>query len=551
MSRLTGGISMLGTIFAVCAAFAGTFDLAVAPAGGRYFAGERLRRTVVCTDVGERIVCRWATALIGDQVVEASSVELTPADGTATGEFVTTIPQVNQRLPSTLALRVYVGEKVVAEREFHESIFPKEPVTLDTERGEGSSVGLFDPSGETARVLTDMKVPFVLLSSSLGLQAFSGDLIILGEGPTLLQAPAGLLAADARAHQGLAVIVLTQQEWPTDRFRPHWLPPPVEGAGSRGAEPLSTQQELTQDLEPGDLTNWRVPSAAGREGTWESATWRALALPGRGNVRNHLGAENGRASVSFLFEYLPGEGRVLVTTLPVVSAYDSEPVARILMRNLLLLATAPRPEWKRTVLWGNPEGKPLAWLRERGLRGPVNRVGLADADVVVIDGSSALSETFPKAKGEVVKGLERFVRRGGIALILGMTRETLDDYRSLLPAGLSLRKMRLREFTVDREAPLLWGVPQQALSTLRTTLANLALPEFEPGPKARALTEPPMVSRFTLGEGTVIVVQLPFWELRDEHEAPYVLAQILTNLGVRLAEPGEPGGKEERTRPLR
>ncbi len=343
----------------------------------------------------------------------------------------------------------------------------------------------------------------------------------------------------------LPVIVLAQQEWLANRFLPRWLPAPVEGAGSLNAKALSTQEELILDLQTGDLRNWRVPSVPHEEGAWGIATWRSLAVPSRGNVRNHLGAEDGRASVSSLFEHLTGEGRVLVTTLPVVSAYDSEPVARILMRNLLVLATGPKVEWQHTVFWGDPEGEPLRWLRKRGLRGPVNRVSLTDADVVVIDGLVPLATVFPKDGDEPVRGLERFLHRGGTALILGMTRKTLDDYRSLLPAGLSLRKMRLREFTVDREDPLLWGIPQQALSTLRTTLANLDLPEFEPGPKAEVVTDPPMVSCFTVGEGTVILVQLPFWELKAENEGPYVLAQILTNLGVRLAEPGESQNKEE------
>jgi len=85
----------------------------------------------------------------------------------------------------------------------------------------------------------------------------------------------------------------------------------------------------------------------------------------------------------------------------------------------------------------------------------------------------------------------------------------------------------------------MWGILQGALGTLRTRLGALDLPELERGSKAKAVTDPPMVTRFALGRGAVVVVQLPFWELKEEYEAPYVLAQILTNLGVRLAQPGE------------
>jgi len=150
-----------------------------------------------------------------------------------------------------------------------------------------------------------------------------------------------------------------------------------------------------------------------------------------------------------------------------------------------------------------------------------------------------LATVFPKDGEEPARGLERFLRRGGTALILGMTQETLADYRSLLPADLSLKRMRLGEFTMKREEPLTWGVPQHALRTLRATLGALDLPEFQPGPKAEAVTDPPMVTRSAVGEGALIVAQLPFWEVKAENGGPYVLAQMLTNLRVRLAEPGE------------
>ena len=312
----TAGLLLL-TAVGVPRAHGEEVDVVVAPAGGRYFAGEKLRRTVVCGNVEGNVLCRWATALFEDQVIEDGSLELTRDGAVATGEFVTTIPTVNQRLPFTLALRLYAGNRLLAEREFHESVFPDAPVPLDADRVEKFTFGLFDPSGATARVLTRMKVPFTPLSSSL-IQAFNGDVIIIGEGNALNRAPAVLRAVAEQARKGASVLVLAQESWPQRHLMPRWLPSPPDGAGCIRATPLSTQDELTRDLKAGDLSKWRLRSALDEEGVWEVASWGSLVVPHRGNIRLHLAAGETLMSLSLLFQYSLGEGRVLFTTLPVV-----------------------------------------------------------------------------------------------------------------------------------------------------------------------------------------------------------------------------------------
>jgi len=523
----------------------GTFgdsgQLHVVPAGGRYFAGEKIRRHVSCSlgrRPGDKVVCRWATALLGDQVIESGSLELTPAQGVAHGEFVTTMPNVNQRLPLTFAVRVYAGGKTVAGEEIQESVFPDEPALLDSDRAEKARIGLFDPSGATAQVLTRMGVAFTPLSSHLGLQAFPGDVILVGEGEAFARAPGSLSLVGDRARRGAALLVLAQASWPPPHLRPIWLAPP-EQVDFNIAEPLSAHPDLVRDLLPGDLSVWRLRPDPEEEGLWELASWQALPVPVRGNFRLHLSVAGGTMERSPLTEYLVGDGRVLVTTLPVVAAYEREPAARIMMRNLLLLATAPTTKWKRTALWGDPEGEAARWLTELGVQAQPNMVNLAETDVLLVDGSSALSETFPKHEAEMLEALERFVRRGGVALIFGLTEERLEDYRPLFPEGFSLEQREVEQVLFERTEPLLWGVPPEKLRQFVAGCEGIDIPEFERGEKAQAVTEPPVGARFLLGEGEVLLVQIPLWELADEQGASRLLSQILTNLGVPLAEPGE------------
>ena len=535
-SRVLRIVPLLAALVGSGVAGGAPADLTVAPAGGRYFAGERLRRTVVVRNLGKEVVCRWATVLLGDQVVEEGTLELTPSDGAVRGEFVTTIPGVTQRLPFTLALRVYADGKVVAERRFEESAFPREPVRLEPARLAKKRVGLFDPSGATARVLTQMQVPFTLLSSLLGLEAFGGEVIVLGEGEALGRAPTSLSQVVERARGGASVLVLAQADWPPRHLRPAWLAGP-ERPAYRTAQPLSTQGDLLRDLLPGDLREWLLRAPSGPGESAQKASWGALPVPEWGNFRLHLGVPGAGMGASALLEYRVGEGRLLLSTLPVVAAYEQEPAARILMRNLLLLATGPRAPWKRTALWGDPEGDPVRWLRAHGVEAPLNRVNLAEVDVLLVDGSSALSRTFPKHEAEMAQALARFVAGGGRAVILRMTEERLDDYRSVLPAGLTLRRAPVAQVLFARKEPLLWGVPQSALRKVAAERKSILLPEFDRGDKAEALTEPPVISRFRRGRGEVLLVQVPFRE-DDQGESSRLLSQVLTNLAVPLAEPG-------------
>ncbi len=538
---VTGALLLL-TPLTSAGALGGDGEVHVVPAGGRYFAGERLQRHVSCRlggRPGDKVVCRWGIALFDDQVVESGSLELTPAQGTAHGKFVTTMPNVPQRLPLTFAVRVYAGDQAVAGEETQEAVFPDKPVLLDSDRGEKARIGLFDPSGATARVLARMGVAFTPLSSHLGLQAFRGDVIIVGEGGAFARAPASLSLAVQRARKGASVLVLAQADWPPRHLRPPWLSPPGEVDFDLAAR-LSTHPDLIGGLLPGDLSRWRLRTHPQEEGLWELASWRAFPAPVKGNFRLHLSVPGGGMGRSCLMEYLVGDGRMLLSTLPVVAAYDGEPVARVMMRNLLLLATASVTKWKRTALWGDPEGEPVRWLGDLGVQAQLNAVNLGEVDVLLVDGTSAPAKAFPKHQAEMLEALERFVRGGGLALILGLTEERLNDYRPLLPERLSLRAAKVEQVLFERKESFLWGVPQETLKKLVGGCESIDIPEFERGEKERAVTEPPVVARFSRGEGEVLLVQIPFWGLADNKEgASRLLSQMLTNLGVSLAEPGE------------
>jgi hypothetical protein len=233
-----------------------------------------------------------------------------------------------------------------------------------------------------------------------------------------------------------------------------------------------------------------------------------------------------------------------------VACYEKEPVARVLLRNLLLLAAADRTvEWKRVALWGDPKGQLVPWLRELGLEVPLNPANLAEVDVLVLEGGASLTTFFPRHEKEQAEELMRFTGRGGTVLLIGLKAEVLPEHEGLLPRGTTLTETKVDQVLFERKEPLFWGMPPDALGRFVANWQAVMVPQFPEEAKAETLTKPPLIVRLPAGKGTVLLVQAPFGEreregLATEEQAKCLLSQILTNLGVRLSEPAG-GGKEE------
>jgi hypothetical protein len=177
-------------------------------------------------------------------------------------------------------------------------------------------------------------------------------------------------------------------------------------------------------------------------------------------------------------------------------------------------------------------------------------VNLAEVDVVVEEGGASLSTFFPKHEKEQAAELVRFTGRGGTVVMMGLKAEVLPEYEGLLPKGTTLWATKVEQVLFERKEPLLWGIPPDALGRFVAHEKAVFMPQFPKEVKEEDVTKPPLLVRLLVGKGAVLMVQVPFGpRQRQENgpadaEAKCLLSQILTNLGVRLAEPGS-GEKEE------
>ncbi len=295
----------------------------------RVFGGETVRRTIdVFNDSFEdrTVTLEWV-ATYGKEKTENGRRMLGMASG---GHEIVTIefgpPTVTERTLGGYTLRAKVGEKTVFQDRYPFTVFPRSGRTAPAD----VETRLFDPRRTTARVFAD--VPTIAELSKLGedvevlvigADALSGEARerpVIGQGAGQGAPLSDWVAAGGRA------IVLEQSAYPPDL-----VPVELSSHASTMTYPQIPPHPLLQDVEPGDLMYW---------GGDHTVTAAEPVRPTRGACTPVVvsGSRQGIAHAPLMV--VPyGDGAYILCQLRVVSKYRDEPVAAILLRNLVDFAS--------------------------------------------------------------------------------------------------------------------------------------------------------------------------------------------------------------------
>jgi hypothetical protein len=319
------------------------------------------RETVTC-------VCDWSLALPR------------PVAGTArvsirTGEQER-IP-LRFELPSTLAAGKY---ELNANTRFSNGETQHDSFTIDvlpapSNLAVSAKTALFDPRGETAKLLNRLKVRYTAVDAAADLAAY--DLLIIGKGALTVEGSAPNVAG---VHDGLNVIVFEQSANVLEQrfgFR-------TAEYGLREVFQRVPDHPVLAGLTAGHLHDWRGAATLlpprlsytlrpqhGPTVKWcgidVAHAWRCGC---RGNVASVLIEKPARGDFlaildggfglqySPLLEYREGKGRVLFCQLDVTGRTEDDPAAAALTRNLLRHGSIRQPLARREVLYvGEPAGK--------------------------------------------------------------------------------------------------------------------------------------------------------------------------------------------------
>ena len=409
-----------------------------------------------------------------------------------------------------------------------------------------AKVALFDPKGETEKLLAALGIRAELISADTDLSPF--EILVIGKGALTVGGPAPGIG---RVRDGLKAIVFEQTSDVLEKrlgFR-------VEEYGLRQLFPRVPDHPLLAGIEAANLRDWRgsatilpprlkyeMRSRYGPTVEWAGIpVTRAWRCGNRGNVASVLIEKPARGDFlpildggfslqySPLLEYREGKGMVLFCQLDVTGRTENDPTAATLVRNIMRHVS----EWKsaprrKTVYAGEPAGK--AWLESAGVT-----VRAYDSTPPSNDDVLVLGPGGGRAVAKDAAALADFVKTGGNVLAIGLDQEDA----AALPIKVTMKKAEhISSFFESFGA-----------SSLLAGIGPADIHNRDPRELALVSSGAEVIGDGVLAKAensNVVFVQMPPWQFtgsqqsnlrRTFRHAAVLLDRLLGNMGVAGSTP--------------
>ena len=305
----------------------------------------------------------------------------------------------------------------------------------------GATIALFDPVGETSRLLDEMGVRYRKVDAAADLSAY--DALIVGKNALTIHEPAPDVS---HVREGLKVVVFEQApevleqrfgfrvatyglRWVFKRVPDHPLLAGVadehlrDWRGDATIVPPRLDYKLDPKFNYAPSVRWcGIPvTRLWRCGNRGSVASALIEKPPRGDFMPIL---DGGYSLQYspLMEYREGQGMVLFCQMDVTGRTERDPVAEALARNMLSHVSAWKPATRREAVYaGEPIGKnhlELAGIATRSYEG-----GKPAANEVLVVGSGGGRELAGRAAA-----VADWIERGGHVLALGLGEQEANAF---------------------------------------------------------------------------------------------------------------------------
>ncbi len=452
-------------IFRPLAAFVREYDR-------RFFGGEWVKRTIelfndTIKDLS-RVLFRWQL-LDGSQVVAEGKEELRMLSGAHfERELRLPLPKVTNRKTLTLKLSLEAPGVANFTEHYVIELFPQNPLTLPSE----VKLALYDPKGKLERVLKGLN--FVRLK---GLGEWDGRSVLVvapkairSEKPQ--EAVIGSASPEAaqlhrRVQNGGRVLVLEQ----TDEAS-IWLPLQLSRQSSTMAFPHFPHHPITKGLTIDDLRWWRGDYTVSHCEPVRPVHAGMLPLIVTGSAEG--------VSHSPLVEVRQGKGVWLICQMKVVSKFDSEPMAKVLLQRMLNYLANYKP----------PQGE-VVCVGSESFRDQLDRLRL---DWRPLESWDDLA--YPKVRLLVLQSdgrtvlqnidrLKSFLQSGGIVLWHRPTHDEFKKAKLAFNLPLTMQPYRGASTRVEGDSELLNSLFREDLYWLGPVRSM----EWEPAPLASDMAE--------------------------------------------------------------
>jgi len=407
-------------------------------------------------------------------------------------------------------------------------------------------IALFDPNGQTRKLLDGMGIRYQPVDASTDLSAY--DILIVGKSALTAESPAPDIT---RVRDGLKVLLFEQTPDVLEKrfgFR-------VAQYGLRQVFRRAADHPLLAGIETEHLCNWRgeatiLPPRLNYEmrprygptvqwcGIPVTRLWRC---GNRGNVASVLIEKPARGDFlpildggyslqySPLMEYREGKGMVLFCQIDITGRTEDDPAAQMLARNILRYISAWKPAQRRKVIYiGDPAGR--QHLESSGIAlASYDAPNLSANDVIVV------GEGGRQLLARDTAAIADWLKAGGNLLAVGLDEQQANAF---LP-------LRIR--TKEAEHISAYFEPF-GFNSLLTGVGPADVHSREP----RKL---PLVSAgvTTIGDGVlaeaenfnIVFCQLAPWQFdsrqqnvkRTFRRTSYLLARLLANMGAAGSTP--------------
>ena len=298
-------------------------------------------------------------------------------------------------------------------------------------------IALFDPKGETGKLLNGMGILYQSVDANADLSAY--DTLIVGKSALTVERPAPDIS---HVRDGLKVLIFEQTSDVLEKrfgFR-------VAEYGLRWVFKRVPDHPLLRGIEAEHLRNWRgeatiLPSRLeyemrpryGPTVKWcDIPVTRLWRCGNRGNVASVLIEKPARGDFlpildggyslqySPLMEYREGKGMVLFCQMDVTGRTEDDPAGQMLARNILRYVSAWQPAPRREVIYvGDPAGR--KYFESTGISLASYDGGSLFADQVLVVGPGG---------GRILSGdtsaIADWLKSGGNLLALGLNEQEVN-----------------------------------------------------------------------------------------------------------------------------
>jgi hypothetical protein len=498
--------------------------------GHNFVPGETVRKQlVILNDTRQPTNCKYAWSFSPAGRQRAGEIAIAPGDK-AMIEVAISLPQ--DLAPGHYALSASFDFSGDGRQEDSLGMDVMAPAEKPRTR---SRIAVFDPGGQTSRMLREMGVEFRSIAADDSLDQV--DLIILGR--QSLTAVEGAVPGLDRVTKGLKMLVFEQDADVLEKklgFR-------VNVHGLRQAFARTPSHPVLAGFSDAQLRNWRgsatvvppyldITSIDQNDPQWKwngfgnARVWRCgnqgsvatvlIEKPDRGDF---LPIVDGGFDLQYapLLEWTLGSGRVLFCQMDVTGRSDTDPAALTLCSNVIRYLDEAKPSARR----------PTQWAGDKRTGDLVKQLGIAATQMHSVPAPGALLILGPGAAIE--DPLRRHIEDGLDVLFLGLSEEEIA--RALLGAIQLKTEPTVPSILQQFGVPFLAGISNADLHW-RTKLTLAAMQQASEGANQA-------IRVVKIGRGQVVLCQAAPWMFDFESKGylrttyrrnAFLISRLLHNL---------------------